>query len=86
VRRERKEGREPKAHGHKTARARKEQQEDLISAIPSMWPRVARNLLQHFSSIKSVITASGEDHQIRKWSLCNFIRRFLIAKLKLFLV
>jgi Fanconi anemia group M protein len=32
--RERKEGREPKVHGHKTARTLKEQQEYLISAIP----------------------------------------------------
>ncbi len=32
--RERKEGREPKVHGHKTARTLKEQQEYLISAYP----------------------------------------------------
>jgi Fanconi anemia group M protein len=61
VRRERKEGREPKSHGHKTARTLKEQQEYLISAIPSVGPRVARNLLRHFGSIERVMTASEEE-------------------------
>jgi len=61
VRRENKEGREPKAHGHKTARTLKEQQEYLISAIPSVGPRVARNLLRHFGSIQQVMTASVEE-------------------------
>jgi Fanconi anemia group M protein len=61
VRRERKEGREPKMHGHKTARTLKEQQEYLISAIPSVGPTVARNLLRHFGSIEKVMTASEEE-------------------------
>lgn len=61
VRRERKEGREPKYHGHKTARTLKEQQEYLISAIPSVGPRVARNLLRHFGSIERVMIASEEE-------------------------
>ncbi|OYV11021.1 MAG: fanconi anemia group M protein, partial [Methanosaeta sp. ASO1] len=61
VRREKKEGREPKAHGHKTARTLKEQQEYLISAIPSVGPRVARNLLRHFGSIEKVMIASEEE-------------------------
>ena len=61
VQREKKEGREPKAHGHKTARTLKEQQEYLISAIPSVGPRVARNLLRHFGSIQRVMTASEEE-------------------------
>lgn len=61
VQREKKEGREPKAHGHKTARTLKEQQEYLISAIPSVGPRVARNLLRHFGSIQGVMTASEEE-------------------------
>ncbi len=61
VRREKKEGREPKAHGHKTARTLKEQQEYLISAIPSVGPRVARNLLRHFGSIQRVMTASEKE-------------------------
>ena len=61
VRRERKEGREPKYHGHKTARTLKEQQEYLISAIPSVGPRVARNLLRHLGSIERVMIASEEE-------------------------
>jgi len=61
ISREKKEGREPKAHGHKTARTLKEQQEYLISAIPSVGPRVARNLLRHFGSIQRVMTASEDE-------------------------
>ncbi len=61
--RERKEGREPKVHGHKTARTLKEQQEYLISAIPSVGPAVARNLLKHFGSIEKVVAASQEELQ-----------------------
>lgn len=61
--RERKDGREPKAHGHKTARTLKEQQEYLISAIPNVGPAVAKNLLKHFGSIEKVMTASTEDLQ-----------------------
>jgi ERCC4-related helicase len=61
--RERKEGREPKVHGHKTARTLKEQQEYLISAIPSIGPAVAKNLLKHFGSIEKVMTASQEELQ-----------------------
>ncbi|VVB67476.1 3'-flap repair endonuclease Xpf [uncultured archaeon] len=59
--RERKEGREPKVHGHKTARTLKEQQEYLVSAIPTVGPTVARNLLRHFGSIERIITASEEE-------------------------
>ncbi|MGB4653156.1 MAG: DEAD/DEAH box helicase [Methanothrix sp.] len=61
--REGREGREPKLHGHKTARTLKEQQEYLISAIPSVGPSVAKNLLRHFGSIERVITASMEELQ-----------------------
>ena len=61
--REQKEGHEPKLHGHKTARTLKEQQEYLISAIPSVGPRVARNLLKHFGSIERIMTASQEELQ-----------------------
>jgi Fanconi anemia group M protein len=63
--REQKEGNEPKLHGHKTARTLKEQQEYLISAIPSVGPRVARNLLKHFGSIERIMTASQEElHEV----------------------
>ncbi len=61
--RERKEGREPKVHGHKTARTLKEQQEYLISAIPSIGPAVAKNLLKHFGSVEKVVIASQEELQ-----------------------
>lgn len=61
--RERKEGREPKVHGHKTARTLKEQQEYLISAIPNVGPAVAKNLLKHFGSIEKVMAASQEELQ-----------------------
>jgi ERCC4-related helicase len=61
--RERKEGRNPKIHGHKTSRTLKEQQEYLISAIPNVGPAVARNLLKHFGTIENIMTASKEDLQ-----------------------
>lgn len=65
--REHREGREPKAHGHKTARTLAEQQEYLISAIPSVGPAVARNLLKHFGSIERIMTASeAELQQVEK--------------------
>jgi len=61
VAREHKEGREPKLHGHKTARTLPEQQEYLVSAIPSVGPAVARNLLKHFGTIEKIMTASEEE-------------------------
>jgi len=63
ARREMREGREPKVHGHKTARTLKEQQEYMISAISSVGPAVARNLLRHFGSVEKVMTASSEQLQ-----------------------
>lgn len=59
--REQAEGHEPKVHGRKTARTLKEQQEYLVSAIPSVGPAVARNLLNHFGSIERIMTASPEE-------------------------
>lgn len=61
--REHKEGREPKLHGHKTARTLKEQQEYLVSAIPNVGPAVARNLLRHFGTIEKIMTASEDELQ-----------------------
>ena len=63
ARRENREGREPKVHGHKTARTLKEQQEYLVSAISSVGPAVARNLLRHFGSVEKIMTASSEELQ-----------------------
>jgi ERCC4-related helicase len=59
--RERREGREPKQHGHKTARTLNEQQEYLVSALPSVGPAVARNLLRHFGSVEKIMTATLEE-------------------------
>ncbi|MCX6681199.1 MAG: DEAD/DEAH box helicase [Methanothrix sp.] len=61
--REMREGRSPKVHGHKTARTLKEQQEYLISAISSVGPTVAKNLLKHFGSVEKIMTASSEQLQ-----------------------
>jgi Fanconi anemia group M protein len=63
ARREMREGREPKVHGHKTARTLKEQQEYLVSAFSSVGPAVARNLLKHFGSVEKIMTASSEQLQ-----------------------
>jgi ERCC4-related helicase len=63
AKRERREGREPKQHGHKTARTLKEQQEYLVSAIPSVGPAVARRLLRHFGSVEKIMTATLEELQ-----------------------
>lgn len=63
ARREQKVGHELKVHGHKTARTLKEQQEYLISSIPSVGPAVARNLLKHFGTIERIMTASEEELQ-----------------------
>ncbi|MCX6672896.1 MAG: DEAD/DEAH box helicase [Methanothrix sp.] len=64
VHREMREGHEPKVHGHKTARTLKEQQEYLISAIPSVGPAVAKNMLKHFGSIEKIMIASSELLQV----------------------
>lgn len=61
--RERKDGRKPKVHGHKTARTLKEQQEYLVASIPSVGPAVAKNLLRHFGSVERILTASPEELQ-----------------------
>lgn len=63
ARREMREGRPPKVHGHKTARTLKEQQEYLVSAISSVGPTVAKNLLKHFGSVEKIMTSSSEQLQ-----------------------
>jgi Fanconi anemia group M protein len=63
AKRERSDGHEPKVHGHKTARTLKEQQEYLVSAMPSVGSSVARNLLKHFGSVEAVMTATFEELQ-----------------------
>jgi len=47
----------------KKPQSMKEQQEFLISALPGIGIVVARNLLNYFGSIKSVVNASKEELQ-----------------------
>ncbi len=54
-------GGSPQAHGKKTHRTLKEQQEYLVSSIPSVGNAVAKNLLRHFGSVESVFAASAEE-------------------------
>ncbi len=63
AKREQSDGHEPKVHGHKAARTLKEQQEYLVSAMPSVGPAVARNLLKHFGSVEAIMTATLEELQ-----------------------
>jgi Fanconi anemia group M protein len=51
----------PQAHGKKTHRTLKEQQEYLISSIPGVGNAVAKNLLRHFGSVERVFAASAEE-------------------------
>ncbi len=53
--------REINLHGKKSAATLKEQQEYLVSAISDIGPAVARNLLRHFGSVETVMTASREE-------------------------
>ena len=49
------------AHGKKTHRTLKEQQEYLISSIPGVGQAVAKNLLRHFGSVERVFAATEEE-------------------------
>ena len=51
----------PHAHGKKTHRTLKEQQEYLISSIPGVGGAVAKNLLRSFGSVERVFAASAEE-------------------------
>ena len=51
----------PHAHGKKTHRTLKEQQEYLVSSIPGVGQAVAKNLLRHFGSVERVFAASAEE-------------------------
>lgn len=51
----------PHAHGKKTHRTLKEQQEYLVSSIPGVGNAVAKNLLRHFGSVERVFAASAEE-------------------------
>ncbi|OPY45225.1 MAG: ATP-dependent RNA helicase DbpA [Methanosaeta sp. PtaU1.Bin028] len=56
-------GREVKAHGKKTSRNLREQQEYLVSAVPGVGAAAAKNLLLHFGSVQSVFSATYEELQ-----------------------
>jgi len=51
----------PQAHGKKTHRTLKEQQEYLVSSIPGVGNAVAKNLLRHFGSVERVFAANEEE-------------------------
>ena len=51
----------PQAHGKKTHRTLKEQQEYLVSSIPGVGNAVAKNLLRHFGSVERVFAATEEE-------------------------
>ncbi|WP_048815431.1 DEAD/DEAH box helicase [Methanosalsum zhilinae] len=48
-------------HGKKSSRSLSQQQEYIISAIPDIGPKAARNLLLHFTTVENVIQASKEE-------------------------
>ena len=54
-------GASPHAHGKKTHRTLKEQQERLVSSIPGVGNALAKNLLRHFGSVERVFAASEEE-------------------------
>ena len=54
----------PQAHGKKTHRTLKEQQEYLVSSIPGVGNAVAKNLLRHFGSVERVFAATEEELKV----------------------
>ena len=51
------EKREIKVHGKKSSQTLPQQQEYIVSAIPEIGPKAARNLLVHFGSIEAIMEA-----------------------------
>jgi ERCC4-related helicase/ERCC4-type nuclease len=51
-------------HFHKTYRSEKESLEYVISSFPSIGPKNARDLLNHFSSIQSIINANIDELKV----------------------
>ena len=54
----------PQAHGKKTHRTLKEQQEYLVSSIPGVGNAMAKNLLRHFGSVERVFAATEEELKV----------------------
>lgn len=55
--------RKPTIHGKKTFKTLPEQQEYVLSSIPGVGYKAARNLLEHFGSVQAVLTASEDELQ-----------------------
>lgn len=53
--------RRPSLHGKRSLMTLKEQQEYIISSIPSVGPVIARNLLRHFGSVQDVMIATKDE-------------------------
>ncbi|CAD7769074.1 ATP-dependent RNA helicase DbpA [Candidatus Methanoperedenaceae archaeon GB50] len=53
--------RSPTQHGRKTCQTLREQQEYVISSISNIGPVAARRLLQHFKSIRAIVSASEDE-------------------------
>ncbi len=56
-------GEKPIIRGKKSARTLPEQQEYVLSSIPGVGQKAARNLLKHFGSIQAVLNASEKELQ-----------------------
>lgn len=53
--------REVAVHADKTKRSLREELEYVVSAIPEVGPVIARNLLEHFGTVKAIANASIEE-------------------------
>jgi len=56
-------GEKPIVRGKKSARTLPEQQEYVLSSLPGVGQKAARNLLKHFGSIQAVLNASEKELQ-----------------------
>jgi Fanconi anemia group M protein len=54
-------GERPIVHGKKTFKTLSERQEYVVSSIPGVGPKVAKNLLKKFGSVEKVMSASEEE-------------------------
>jgi len=52
--------RRPSLHGKRSSMTLKQQQEYVVSSIPSVGPVIARNLLSHFGSVQDVMGATRD--------------------------
>lgn len=52
--------RRPSLHGKRSSMTLKEQQEYIVSSIPSVGPVIAKSLLYHFGSVQDVVAATKD--------------------------